>query len=122
MSLDRDHLHACLSVVAEVVGNRRRTGAQIPGWIVELRHRLAVELEGVSACGRHGEVGEADSMVIGTAEAAVLLGCTARAVRRRVVALGGWRVRRDWLFDRHVIADYRDPACKGAKACPTPRS
>ena len=43
-----------------------------------------------------------------TAEAAQLLGCSERSVRRKAKQLGGHRVGRSWLLDAEAVHEHRE--------------
>lgn len=45
---------------------------------------------------------------IGVDEAANILGCSTRHIRRIATTLDGRKVSRHWSFERHTVLDYRD--------------
>lgn len=51
---------------------------------------------------------ECGRMDMTTAEAARLLGCSERSVRRKAKQLGGHRVGRSWLLDAEAVHEHRE--------------
>jgi len=105
--LNAEELRGCRYAVAEVIGCRRRVGAPIPAWLRRLHDRLDAELRAVVSAGGPEPVARGpDSELVGTAQAAGLLGISTRHVRRLAADLDGWRASRDWVFCRAVVLEY----------------
>ncbi|MGN2640951.1 helix-turn-helix domain-containing protein [Nocardia takedensis] len=107
MSLDMRALFRARYCVADVIQRRRRTGEPIPDWMPRLHARLDAEIETAgSDLGTDRAATSAGSELVGTAEAARILGCSARWVRRLVADLDGQRAGHEWVFDRATVTDY----------------
>ncbi|MEU4432507.1 hypothetical protein AB0F65_17630 [Nocardia rhamnosiphila] len=107
MTLREDELKACRYAVSEMLRARRRVGAPVPEWLRRIDTRLDAELvECASRTGHDTDTTDRNSEVIGVTEAARLLGCTARHVRRLAADLDGQRAGRAWVFDRRTVAEY----------------
>jgi hypothetical protein len=110
VNLTGDDLRAAYYCVAEVVRSRRRTGASIPGWMkihfdrLDTAVRLSPTRQAVAENG--GRAPQSAHGIIGTAEAAAILGWSTRRVQREAGQLGGARVCGRLLFLRETIADY----------------
>lgn len=59
-----------------------------------------------SADGTESIAPQADSELIGTTEAAQILGCSARFIRRIATDLDGHRIEGQWIFNRKAVTDY----------------
>lgn len=94
-------------VFAEFERRRRIAGQPVPAVARTLRQRLTA----VSATGRTPEPAGAPSKPaeqIDTTEAARLLGCSTRHVRRLAADLDGRRLGQQWIFPRHTVIDYHE--------------
>lgn len=106
MTLTPDDLRACRYVAAEVIRNRRHFQQPIPAWLRGLDRRLDAELRASSAHGTETEAGQQNLEMVGTAEAARILECSTRWVRRIAADLDGQRTGRDWIFRRATVTEY----------------
>ncbi|RJO80232.1 hypothetical protein D5S18_00310 [Nocardia panacis] len=107
VGLSLKELRDCRFAVAEQLHYRRRIGAPIPAWLRRLHDRLDAELRArMSADGPEPEAAQQDSEMIGTPEAATILECTARHVRRLAADLDGQRIGREWIFHRGTVTEY----------------
>lgn len=100
------------AAVAEAVVRRRQRRELVPTAMHELLTRLDGLLLTTSAA--NGTAGERDSAkleLIGTAEAARILGCCQEWVRRISDRLGGERVSGRWVYPREAVEEHRDGAC-----------
>jgi len=100
--LDGEALRLVAYCVATAERTRRRNGLPpLPG-LVRLR-------EALTAPGHPDAdpepVGDAESVT--TAEAARLLGCSERTIRRQAARLGGRNVGGRWLLDRAAVEEHR---------------
>ena len=88
-------------VTAEFVRRRQLTGQPIPNQV----RRLLTE---VSAHGTSVRESEPDSDVdlIDTAEAAQILHCSTRRIRRIAADLDGEQVAGRWIFHRVIVTEY----------------
>ncbi|OPX17034.1 helix-turn-helix domain-containing protein [Gordonia sp. i37] len=94
-------------VFAEFERRRRIAGQPVPASARTLRQRLTA----VAATGRTPEPARAPSKPaeqIDTTEAARLLGCSTRHVRRLAADLDGTRLGQQWIFPRHTVIDYHE--------------
>ncbi|MGC5026281.1 hypothetical protein ACLQ3K_16135 [Tsukamurella sp. DT100] len=104
MELTDGQTAAVRYVVLETIQRRRHTGQPIPVWMREL-------LASVSQLGTETEPAQEDSITaadpIGTAEAATILRCSPRYVRRIAADLDGTRLSgRQYVFDRATVTEY----------------
>lgn len=107
MSLGIEDLRAARYCVAEVLRDRRRAFKPIPEWLRRADTRLDAELQAaMSAAGQPLAPEPPGSNLIGTAEAARILGCTPRTVRRLAADLDGQRVGQEWAFTRTAVTEY----------------
>lgn len=107
MTLREDELKACRYAVSEMLRTRRRVGAPVPEWLRRIDARLDAELvECTSHTGHEPDTADRHSELIGVTDAARLLGCTARHVRRLAADLDGQRAGRAWVFDRRTVTEY----------------
>jgi hypothetical protein len=87
---------ACAYVVADSLRQRRRWGAPIPLWMVDLDRALRVEL---SAAGQDfGTEKEDQQRWISAEELAAQMGVTPRTVRRHAARYAGLKVGGAWIF------------------------
>lgn len=106
MTLGPEDLRACRYVAAETIRTRQQLHIPIPNWLRGLDRNLDTELRAMSAHGPESEAHEPDSEMVGTAEAARILGCSTRHVRRLAADLDGQRTGRDWIFRRATVTEY----------------
>lgn len=108
MNLTSQQAHAVRYCVAETIRRRLLTGAPVPAWMRSLHQHLTS-----SADGTDHEVSQQDStQAIDTAEAAQILGCSTRYIRRIAADLDGERIAGRWIFHRHNVTEYAE--AKGA--------
>lgn len=93
------------------VSHYRLAGAMIPDGLVEHLESLT----GGSRSGTNCVVVQQQSSydVIGADQAAAILGCSSRYVRRIHTDLDGHQIAGRWAFNRHTVLDYA--AAKGAQ-------
>lgn len=104
MNLSEIEVKASYYAVSEFVRHRRQHGAPVPAPVRRLFDRLDyIARWGVDPADTPTE-GTADD--ISTTEAAAILGCSTRHVRRIAADLDGIRVGRDWIFNRHTVTEY----------------
>lgn len=92
--------------VCDLVARRQLHRNPIPPGMDALERRLQAAM---SADGHEFSSGAADlslDILIGAEEAATLLGCTARHVRRIAADLEGQCVQGQWVFRRQDVVDY----------------
>lgn len=99
------------ATVAEAVVRRRQRRELVPTAMHELLARLDGLLLTSAANGTAAERDSAKSELIGTAEAAQILGCCQEWVRRISNKLGGERVGGRWVYPREAVEEHRDGAC-----------
>lgn len=99
MNLDPAETLCAYSATAEVVRRYRLAGRKVPAGIGELYRRLELEV----ACAAE-DTGDSTTDLIGVREAARLLHCSERHVRRRATELGGVRLANwTWVFSRSAL-------------------
>lgn len=102
--LDDIDLRAARHVIAEYARRRRLAGQPIPSSVVRLHTHVLM-----SACGpEHVGAQEESTTVehVDSHQAADLLGCSERHVRRLAADLDGHRIAGRWVFDRSAVTDY----------------
>ncbi|MEP9417472.1 hypothetical protein ABLE92_24445 [Gordonia sp. VNQ95] len=92
-------------VLAEFERRRRIAGQPVPAAARTLRQRLLVSANGPATgpAPAHSKPEQIDSC-----QAAAILGCNTRHVRRIAADLDGRRIGRRWIFHRHNVIDYRE--------------
>lgn len=93
------------SILSEYLRARRLAGSGVHAKVVALEQKLAI----MSAVGPDVEYGSARldaAELIPTSEAAVILGCSPRHVRRLADVLDGERVGGRLVFQRDVVTRY----------------
>ncbi|MGV0618171.1 hypothetical protein ABQE58_25085 [Mycolicibacterium elephantis] len=102
--LDPDQYRAVRYCVAEVVRRRLLGGQPVPAWLRSLHHHLTSSVGGTDTAVPQRESSEA----IDTAEAARILGCSTRYIRRIAADLDGQHVAGRWIFHRHTVTEYAE--------------
>ena len=102
--LDSDQARAARYCVAETIRRRLLTGQPVPPWMRVLHTTLAVSVDGP----KPEAAQEESKTAIDTAEAAAILGCTTRHIRRLAADLDGQRIAGRWIFYRHNVTDYHE--------------
>lgn len=74
-----------------------------PTWLTD--HLARLEWLGCASA-TDAAVAQSDWNMIGTAEAARVLGCSQAYVRRIAATLDGHRIADCWIFDRRKVEDY----------------
>lgn len=129
MRLSDDECEEALYCVAEVIDLRRRAGVPVPSWMRNLEQllNLASLTSGVSGRG-HENVGGSERLVtdslIGSREAANILGLSTRQVRRLAADLDGQKCSGRNLFRRSTVIEYAQERNseryqRGIRAAPT---
>lgn len=92
---------AALYCVAEVLRGRQIGGVPVPQWLRDAHRALSVH-------GQESAGPQLDSVpdLIDSREAAHMLDCHPRTVRRIATDLDGIRVSGRWCFERTVVDDY----------------
>jgi hypothetical protein len=107
MHLTDDHARAARYCVSETVRRRLLAGIPVPAWLRTLDHHLARSVDGPET-----EVVQQQSKLsdqpIDTAEAAAIIGCTDRHIRRIAADLDGQRIAGRWIFHRPNVTDYAE--------------
>jgi hypothetical protein len=107
VNLDRNDLEVAYYTFSRFINGRLASGKSVPAAVRALFKRIEL----VSACGHEsgsGTKGLDEEPPIGTAEAAQILKCDPRTVRRLRQDLGGWKVGRDWVFTKSVVEQYEE--------------
>lgn len=91
----------CARIVAALYQPRCSPPRQIVDHLAHLETIAAS-----SATGTKHVVEQQESELIGTTEAAQILGCSTRYVRRIHATLDGNRIGNTWTFPREVVEDY----------------
>ncbi|MET8796131.1 helix-turn-helix domain-containing protein [Nocardia sp. NPDC004568] len=107
MNINDTEVRAAFHAIDEFVRRRRRHGAGIPESVRRLHVRLYRDVRGEVDPEDTPDPRTADDE-IGTTEAAALLGCSQRHIRRIAADLDGIRVGRDWIFNRRTVAEYAE--------------
>ena len=103
MNLTEHQVRAARYCVAEVVRRRLLNGAPVPPWLRTLHQHLS------SADGTECQVVQQQSeAMIDTAEAAQILGCSTRYIRRIAADLDGQHIAGRWIFNRRNVTDYAE--------------
>lgn len=106
-SVTPDDLRAAMYCAAEVIRGRRRTGVTVPSWLRQLESHLALALALADTGGPENGVSACSEAMIGTGEAARILGLSPRRVREIVSDLDGRRIgRKSWAFDPNTVREY----------------
>lgn len=114
LALSKADLERLLYCVNEVISRRRLAGIPVPNWMFDLGRRMDIHAladQSMSANGHGSDVaGEQFSKetLIGTREAARLLGLSPRHVRRIASDMDGEKVGGKTVFRLSVINEYRD--------------
>jgi hypothetical protein len=120
VNLDRDDLEVAYYVFSRFVNGRLAAGKSIPAAVRPLFQRIEL----MSACGHESGSGTEqldEESPIGTAEAAHILKCDPRTVRRLREDLGGWKVGRDWVFTKSVVEQYQEERSAHRRSSTGPR-
>jgi hypothetical protein len=107
VNFDGHDLEVAYYVFSRFVNGSTATGKTLPAAVLPLFKRIEL----VSACGPESDSSteELDSEPpIGTAEAAQILKCDPRTVRRLRQDLGGRKIGRDWVFTKSVVQEYEE--------------
>ncbi|MCV7285353.1 helix-turn-helix domain-containing protein [Mycolicibacterium wolinskyi] len=115
MKLTDDEVQAALYCVVEVVDRRRRANIPVPPWMIQLARRLNLT-SALSDRGHEldsgGEQSEPERL-IGTREAAAILGFSPRHVRRIAGDLDGETISGRVLFSLSTVAEYAQEKTDG---------
>lgn len=107
--LDHDDVEWLLFCANEVLGRRRLAGVPIPSRLVTLAGRL--DLHAVMSRDGHEndchDTGSECEDLIGSAQAAQMLGVTSRHLRRLHADLDGRKLAGRWMFKAATINEYR---------------
>jgi hypothetical protein len=115
--LDGEDLDAAMFVTAEAWRNRVAANLPVPAWLCRLHGRLDAAVR-VSRSRHDGEDVPRDSgELIGSREAAGLLGCSVRQLERLAADLDGVKVAGRWLFRRPTVAEYAEAKNDGRQPC-----
>lgn len=104
LELTGDQVEAALYAVADLVARRRLEGKPVPAEVVSLCRVLAIASECGTESGSATE--ELGDDLIDSDQAAGILGCSARWVRRIRADLDGRKVGGAWVFRRQTVVDY----------------
>ncbi|BAD55088.1 helix-turn-helix domain-containing protein [Nocardia farcinica] len=102
-----EELHGARYCASELVRRFNDSGRPVPDWLRRLDSRLDLEIQTLmSDDGQQSSTDEPDSELVGTAEAAKILGLSARQVRRLAADLDGQRMGRELIFRRAAVTEY----------------
>lgn len=104
MSLDAADLRATRFVVAEFTRRRRLAGQAVPPAVARLYCHLMSDNGPEPVVAQ--EQSEPATELIDSNQAAEILGCTERHVRRIVADIDGHRIAGRWTFNRHTVTEY----------------
>ena len=110
MNLTSQQAHAVRYCVAETIRRRLLTGAPVPAWMRSLHQHLTSSADGTE----HEAPQQQSDQAIDTAEAAQILGCSTRYIRKIATDLDGQQIAGRWIFHRHNVTEYAE-----AKRTPT---
>ena len=106
MTFSERDLELLCYATRDLLTRRKLGGRPIPPGMDALERRLQAAM---SVGGHESDSGAAElnqNALIGAVEAATLLGCSARHVRRIASDLEGQRVEGQWVFRRQDVAAY----------------
>lgn len=110
MRLSDDETEAALYCCNELIDRRRRAGVQVPGWMIRLARRLDL----TSALSPRGHESGSNSaslesdLLVGSREAAGILGLSTRQTRRLAPDLGGETIGGRLVFKRSAVIEYAE--------------
>ena len=107
MTFTRRDLELLCYATRDLMTRRKLGGRPIPPGMAALDQRLqaAMSARGHDLGGAPAQLNQED-ILIGATEAAFILGCTARHVRRIAADLDGHCVEGRWVFRRQDVVDY----------------
>lgn len=110
MNLNEQETEAVLYCVTELVDRRARAGVPIPAWMHALAQRF--DLASLTSPRGHESDGAAAELempvLIGSSEAADIIGVTARQVRRLRADLAGEKVGGRMVFNLQTVKEYAE--------------
>ncbi|WP_141213961.1 helix-turn-helix domain-containing protein [Mycobacterium marinum] len=110
MRLSDDETEAALYCAMELIDRRRRAGVPVPSWMIRLAHRLDLT-SALSPRGHEIDSGseslESD-LLVGSREAADILGLSTRQVRRLAPDLDGEAIGGRIVFKRSTVIEYAE--------------
>ncbi|WP_141772436.1 hypothetical protein [Mycolicibacterium neoaurum] len=108
MQLSEDEVQAALYCVAEAVHTRSRAGRPVPELLRRLSWKLNLTRALSSSGQENGSAGAGLNLdkLIGTREAAAILGTTPRTALRYAPDLGGQKRNGRMLYDRTTVEQY----------------
>ncbi len=98
---------ACFGVAGYVRHMTKCIGRPVNPEVLRLLRRLELE-RSVGGSESDGEPEEFEVELIGTEEAATILGCTTRNVRLLARDLDGRKCGREWIFQRQEVIAYEE--------------
>ena len=107
MNLTAADLDVLYYTFARFVGGRTAAGKPVPQSVRLLLQRIEIMM---SATGHETGCGaeQSEQELIGTAQAAHILGCDPRHVRRLTNDLDGCRINGRWTFTKSVVQQYEE--------------
>ena len=108
---------ACFGVAGYVRHMTKCIGRPVHPEVLRLLRRLELE-RSVGGSESDGGVEEFEAELIGTEEAAHILGCTTRNVRLLARDLDGHKCGREWIFQRQTVIDYEEARRHGRQPRP----
>ena len=105
MILGEADIEAALYALHDHVSRRRLAGRGIPPEVLSLYERLQAPCASETENDSGAEQSELTDL-IGTPEAAAILGCTTTRIKQIHADLDGVKVGRDWVFLRRNVAEY----------------
>lgn len=117
--LTDDETAAALYATASLLRDRRRARRPIPHALIQLERKLDLHVR-LAATGQQNDAPQPHSDTepgIGSVEAARLLGCSTRTVRRLAADLDAHQVSGRWVYTRRAVLEYQE-----ARQCHNPTS
>jgi hypothetical protein len=114
VKLSEDDIEGALYCVTELIDRRRRANVPVPDWMVRIGRRF--NQASLSASGHESDPVEQQldtERLIGTIEAATILGMSERQTRRIASDLDGEIVGQRWAFRLSTVEQYAEEKRNG---------
>ncbi|CAM4228709.1 hypothetical protein MB901379_03586 [Mycobacterium basiliense] len=115
MKLSEDEAEQALYCANELIDRRRGAGVPVPAWMIRLARRLDLT-SAVSPRGHEIDSGSAalePEHLIGSKEAAAILGLSTRQTRRLRSDLDGEMISDRLYFNRDTVVEYAEERLNG---------
>ncbi|WP_199253858.1 helix-turn-helix domain-containing protein [Mycolicibacterium mengxianglii] len=116
MRLSNSEIEEALFCVNEVIGWRQRFHQPAPSWMVQLARRFntaSLMSDTGHETGCDEPELESEFLLIGSTEAAEILGLTTRHLGRLARDLDGEKISNRWLFNRNTVIEYAKEKHRG---------